>query len=238
MTRLMLHLKNMTVANHFTTQQASEYSPSLGNELAIGFRNVVVALISIQSYWKKDLQLESAYEQLKNCFVAIIIVFDAANYIKYCKSPELSGVTASRVSEALRDVHRHSIFLEQKLEYLRSISLTNAMAKNPRAIPVPPQPQWTGPNNVLARSGRVESTPMPPQPQWTAPAELMARLERVEAALGLSMSRSGGTPISQSIVQDAMVETKAWVIRSTDTMSMQSGMSRGEADVHVVHSSY
>ena len=175
--------------------------------------------------------LERAYESLEECFVVVITVLDAVE-------GDAIGVSEKALRALMEDVKMHSIYLQSQLNTLLQNPLPNAMARHLQATLVPPQPQWTAPNEHLPRLELVESTPVPPQPQWSAPHELLARLERVEAALNLSMSQSNGTPISQAAVQDAMAETRAWVIRSADAMSIHSGMSRGEADVHVVRSSY
>ena len=189
------------------------YNPSLGNELAIGFTNFIDALKSLQSYLLNGIQLKSAYEYLKKCFVAVIIVLDAGEFTEY-RTPGWFRVKAPKLSKALLSLRHRSIYLEQQLEALHQSPLLDAMARNPRA------------------------TQGLPQSQWTASLDLLARLERVEAALNLSMPQSNGTTISQAAVQDAMAETRAWVIRSADATSMHSDESRGEADVHVVRSSY
>jgi hypothetical protein len=73
-------LTSMTVFNLLMIQQEWFCNPGASSELAVEFTRFIAAFKKMLLYLKVGIPLERAYEQLKNCFVAVIIVLDAAQF--------------------------------------------------------------------------------------------------------------------------------------------------------------
>jgi len=98
----------------------------VSGELAVVFTHFIAALKKMLSYLKRGISLEraylksgiSSYEQLRNCFVAVIIVRDTAQLPLY-------GYTLpSKFSKAVVSVQKQSIYLEQSRASAKHVSFS------------------------------------------------------------------------------------------------------------------